>query len=85
MPVKGSKMDLEELLRASGALVEDVIAYGEQRKLSRRDLWLVLSMAHVMLGDVLYPHAADAAEAFSGVQEASATYQAVVGPVDSVC
>lgn len=78
-------MDLEELLGASGALVEDVIAYGEHNKLSRRELWLVLSMAHTMLGDVLYPHAADAPEAFAGVQEAAATYRAVVGPVDSTC
>ena len=78
-------MELQDLLGASGALVEDLIAYGERRKLSRRDLWLVLSMAHVMLGDLLYPDPSDVAEAFAGVQEASATYKAVVGPVDSVC
>jgi hypothetical protein len=78
-------MELTDLLEASGALVEDVIAYGEKRSLSRRDLWLVLSMAHVMLGDVLYPYPQDAIEAYEGVQEAAATYKAVVGPVDGVC
>lgn len=76
-------MKLEDLLQASGSLVEDILAYGEQENLSRYDLWLLASLAHVMLRDLLYPD--DAINSLNGLSEASATYRSVLGRVDSAC
>lgn len=76
-------MKLEQLLNASGSLVEDVLAYGKQENLSRYEVWLLASLAHVMLRDLLYPD--DVINSLNGINEASATYRSVLGQVDSAC
>lgn len=69
---------MDRLLGMSGHLVEDLLELARANDMSAGDLWLMASLSHVMLGDLLFPH--DARAAYDGMQAASATFKAIVHP-----
>lgn len=68
---------MDRMLEMSGHLVEDLLELARAEDMTAQDLWYMLSLSHVMLGDLLFPQ--DAQAAYNGVQHASATFQTIVG------
>lgn len=68
---------MDRMLEMSGHLVEDLLELAREQDMTAQDLWYMVSLSHVMLGDLLFPH--DARAAYNGVQFASATFQGIMG------